>query len=399
MTTIPYKAIINPIVWNPDNHDIYCDNPQQRIRDLEWDNINPIMNAKRWCDATLGDGLGSKAASSTEGDPYQLVDMFYNNGNGQDFADLATDYFKDLKNVRQTRDKSLAAAIITSKDYSLLQDTIVLGENVERIRTGVTMGLFEKISVPNLSGKWANFAQDLRYETNIPESKSPEPTFGGYSEVTVNVQKHGGAVGITERARKVINGANVFAKLVNQLQQVRQKKENALVVAEVEATASTPITGVDFGLRSGTPPLSSTNPADFWTNVIGTFEAVTSTSPEFNTILSKAFIFSEYSFNDIVRGAGSAGGPPIATQGSINEQVGPVAGLSGVTWARDNAVTSSTKIYVMDASRCIKVFIDGVRAYTVTDPDTETEKYVTKSYLTPKTVDANALYPVTGAAA
>jgi hypothetical protein len=309
---------------------------------------------------------------------------------------MAYSVYGKLNKAVETGDRSLAGAIITSKEYTLLQDTVILGTQEETIKTGILTGIFEEIPTPTLTGKFLAFANDVQYFTNLPESKSPEPTFGGVSATTVEVPKHGGAVAITDRARQVINtGADVFGRLVSQLLLKRAKSENELTAEEIETIdAVSPITGVDFGLRAGTPPLSSTTPSALWTSIINYFEG-TSTNAEFNTIISKGFIFNEYDSNDQVRGLYQ----PINTQSAVNESSSAVRGLSGVTWYRDDTMDSSTIIYVLDRNKAIKIFRGPTIAYTVKDPDTETEKYVTKSHMIPKTVNQSAIRAVTGSAA
>ena len=100
------------------------------------------------------------------------------------------------------------------------------------------------------------------------------PSKGTGSTTTVNIQKHGGAVAITQRAQAVINNDNPFQRLVTQMGQKKLFDENDMIADVIEAVTATTYAGVDFGLRAGTPPLSSTNPVDFLATTISTFEAL-----------------------------------------------------------------------------------------------------------------------------
>ena len=379
MENIFMKSYKNPIIHNPEDHIIYQDNPARKLDD-NYVYENPIMNARGF----------SLAASSKDTDPLRITEVFYG-----EHADTANDFYSKLNKAKETGDRSLAAAVITSKEYTLLQDSAVLGQNEELIRTGILTQIFEEIAAPNLAGKWNTFANDVRYLTNLPESKSPEPTFGGVSQTTIEVPKHGGSIAITDRARQVINGADVFGRLVSQLLQKRSLSESIIVRTAIEGIAATnDQTGVDFGIRSGTPPASTQNPIDLINTLINFFDA---TRGSWDTIVSKSFIFNEYSLNDIVRGGSVLN--PLPQVGTVQEQSGPVPALQGVTWFRDNLMSSSTNMYVMDRTQAGKSFRGPTRAYTVTDPDTETEKYVTKSFFTTYIVDGTLIARVTGVAA
>ena len=378
----------NPIIYNPIDRVVYSHDLSEVNDDYTY--RNPIVNARIYNSA-------NSLAGSIQEKNEAKIRAFYNNGTEEtNYRDMAVSAFDQVNKAVETGDKSVAAAIITSKEYTVLQDTVVLGTNEELIRTGILVGLFEEIATPSLTGKFLNFANDVQYFTNLPESKSPEPTFGAASTTTVEVPKHGGSVAITDRARQVINqGTDVFSRLVGQLQQKRLKSENELTAEEIETIDGvSPITGVDFGLRAGTPPLSSTTPSAVWTSIINYFEGTVS-GADFNTIVSKGFIYNEYVSNDQVRGLYQ----PINNQSAVNEQSSSVPGISGVTWVRDDTMDSSTIIYVLDRTKCIKIFRGPTIAYTVRDPDTETEKYVTKSHMLPKTVDNTAIRAVTGSAA
>jgi len=375
------KKFENPIIYNPVDHVIYMDDMGKL--DDSYSYRNPIMNAKSY----------SLAASAKQDDPLRVTENFYNNGKEEtNFSDIANDYYSKAIKAKETGDRSLAAAIITSKEYTLLQDTVLLGTNEETIRTGILGSLFQEISTPTLTGKYRAFTNDLVYFTNLAESKSPEPTFGAATETTISVPKHGGAVAITDRARQVIAGADaIYSDLISKLQLKRALSESIIVRTAIEGIAATnDQSGVDFGAR--TSMLSTTNPVDLWTTIINFFEGK---QRDFNSILSKAFIYNEYINNDIIRGNGT----PLTNQGSFNESSGPTPALNGVTWYRDNLMSSSTNMFVFDRNAAGKNFRGPTRAYTVTDPDTETTKYVTKSHFDCVIVDGTAIARVTAVAA
>jgi len=382
--TLEYR---NPIIYNPVvgkifEHDLTEVNDSYEYR-------NPIVNVKAY---NRANSLAGSVSEKNEA----RISAFYNNGTEEsNHRDIATKFFGQMNKAVETGDASLAAAIITSKEYTVLQDSVILGTNEEIIRTGVLVSLFEEIPTPTLTGKFLSYANDVQYFTNLPESKSPEPTFGTASTTTVEVPKHGGSIAITDRARQVINtGGDVFSRLVSQLLQKRSKSENELTAEEIETNTSGPITGVDFGLRAGTPPLSSTTPSALWTTIINYFEGTVS-GAQFNTIISQGFIFNEYISADQVRGLYQ----PINNQTAVNEQSSSVPGISGVSWVRDNTMDGTTDMFVLDRNKAIKIFRGPTIAYTVRDPDTESEKYVTKSHMIPKTVDSTAIKQVTGVAA
>jgi hypothetical protein len=297
---------------------------------------------------------------------------------------------------RSSKSNSKAGAIITSLDFPESQDTPFIGANPETsIRTGVLASLFQTVAMPVLSGKWRSAtSNDLKYYRNLAETQSPIPSKGTGAVTTVTIQKHGGAVAITQRAQAVINNDNPFQRLVTQMGQKKLFDENDMIADEIEANTANTYAGVDFGLRAGTPPLSSTNPVDFLTNTVNTFEAL---SQPVNLFISRGFMYWEYIYNDIIRG-GSVAGNPLPPQGNINEQVSPFPGLDGVRWARDNAITATTAGWAMN-DNAIKLFRGPSRNYTIADEDIETTKYVTKNYFMPKTVDLTLIYKVTGIAA
>ena len=371
------KQYINPIIFNPVDHVIYQDNGKPL--DDAYQYSNPIMNAKSY----------SLAASSKQDDPLRVTEMFYNNGTEEtNFSDRANDFYSGLEKAKEKGDRSLAAAIITSKEFTLLQDTVVLGTNEELIRTGILTQIFEDVATSTLTGKYLAFANDLVYHTNLPESKSPEPSFGAVSETTIEVPKHGGAVAITDRARQVINGGDVFGRLVGQLQQKRALSESTIVRDAIEGIAATNNqAGVDFGAR--TSMLSTGNPIETIIKIVDFFEA---TNGVWNAFVSNGLPYIEYVNNDVVRGTANG----IVPVGTVSETSGPFPAATGVTWFRDNLMSTLTEGYAIDRTRAGKNFRGPTKAYTVTDPDTETEKYVTKSHFDCIIVDPTTIARVTG---
>jgi len=379
------KQYKNPIILNPADHVVYMDNLKPLNEDYKYE--TPIYNAKAY----------SLAASAKHDDPLKITEVFYNNGTEEtNFSDIANDVYSKLNKAKESGDRSLAAAIITSKEFVGLQDNLILGQNDEIIRQGILTQLFEEVAAPTLTGRWLSWANDLRYLTNIPESKSPEPSMGTASVISVEVPKHGGAVAITDRARAVItDGGNVFSRMTAQLQQKKARSESIIVRDAIEAIAATnDQTGVDFGARAGTPPGSTTNPTDLINTLITFFEA---TAGIWDTVVSKAFIYNEFALNDVVRGGNTLN--PLPPIGSVTESIRNVSVLPGINWYADNIMSSSTNMYVMDRGRAGKSFRGPTRAYTVTDPDTETEKYVTKSFFATYIVDGTLIARVTGVAA
>jgi len=382
------RKIEFPVVWNPSDNIVYVDDPYRKQPTYEI----PLMNVAAYM-ASLPHA--SKAASVNS----PLEEIYFNNGKEEyNFLDKAISFTDAIHQAQQAGSplerRSKAAALITSTDYSDFQNVTIIGQSTQApILRGITKQQFETISLPNLSGKFASFDDDLRWLTNIPEGKSPEPSGGFGSTITVSVQKHGGAVAITERAEMVINGDNPFPRLVSRLQDKREQSENAMVVAEIEGNTAHTQAGVDAGLRSGTPPVSQTNPEATITALIGISEGL---NKPFNLMFSKGFIFNEWSLNDVIRGAGNLS--PLPTQTNINESTSPFPAYGGVTWVKDNAFSSSTAGWIMN-SDAIKNFVGPTRAYTVADPDAETRRYVTKAYFSPDTVEAANIYEVTGIAA
>ena len=374
MSNIVTKEYKNPIILNPVDKTIYMDN----LAPLDDSYVygNPIVNTKAY----------SLAASAKADDEYSITDAFYNNDTQETkFADMANELVS----------KSKAGAIITSKEYSILADaTTLLGTQEEPTQQGILSQIFETVSTSTLTGKYRTFTDDLVYFTNLPESKSPEPTFGSATEVTVEVPKHGGAVAITDRARQVIAGADAeYRRLINRLQTKRARSESIIVRDAIEAIAATNNqSGVDFGATTGTPAVATYNPSLLlWPAIYNFFDGQ---NRNFDTFLSNALPFYEYVGNYNTRGTVLT--PPANVPGNINQSIRSAPGLEGVRWFVDNLMTTLTEGYAIDSSMAGKNFVGPTRAYTVTDPDTETEKYVTKSHFECLIVDATAIARVTG---
>jgi len=377
-----------PTVINPVDGIMYVDNPYSAEPTYDI----PLIDTRAFM-AQVG---GNSKAASTQ----HNHEIFFSNDKPEyNFEDIANQYYDKIAQARAAPTKqervSKAAAVITSLDFSDFQTATntVIGQNAETaIRQGILLSLFETVAVPNLSGRFISFTNDLKYFRNIPESKSPEPSKGSGTYTTVTVQKHGGAIAITQRAQAVINADNPFQRLVAQMAQKKNNDENAMMAAEIEGNTANTFAGVDFGARSGSPPASTTNPVDTLNTIRTTFDAL---SQDVDLFITKGFIYWEYVYNDIVRG-GVNNIPP--SQGASNEQVGPFPGLDGVRWARDNAISSSTAAWVLN-NNAIKNFRGPSRNYTIADEDTETTKYVTKNYYLPKTVDSTLIYKITAVAA
>ena len=382
------KKIEFPVVYNPKDSIVYVDDPYRKVPVY---NI-PLMNVAAYMNSLPH---ASKAASVNS----PLEEIYFNNGKPEyNFLDMAIEFTDKAHQAQQLGSpfarRSAAAALITSTDYADFQNVTIIGQTTQTpIKRGITKQQFEEISVPNLTGKFASFDDDLKWHTDIPEGKSPEPSGGTGSLLSIAVTKHGGAVAITERAELVINGDNPFPRLVSRLQDKRELSENAMVVAEIESNTAHSQAGVDAGSRSGTPPVSQTNPLDTITILIGISENL---NKGFNKFFSKGFIYNEWNLNDIIRGAGNLS--PLPTQQSIDESTSPFPAYGGITWVKDNAFTSSTAGWLLN-DEAIKNFRGPTRAYTVADPDAETRKYVTKVYYKPDTVESANIYRITGIAA
>jgi hypothetical protein len=330
-----------------------------------------------------------------------LSDVFYDtlipgDPEGRTFADMAKDNLQEFQNAKVNKDLQRAAAIITSRDYLAFQETTILGTNTVDTRTGILTGLFQSVNVPNLKGEWATQDDGVKYFNNVAEGTTVEPSAGTGSIVTVEIPKNEGAVAITDRAQMVINNDNPYTRLSARLQQERLKNENAVVAAEIESNTAHTFTGVDFGAR--TSNVSTTNPIDFWNTVINTFDGLNKNY--FNLIVSKAAIYNEYVTNDVVRGAGSAGGPPLSPAANVNESVSTgLPGLAGgVRWARDNAISSATAMWIM-WDGAIKVFRGPTTLFGVRKEEIEYTKTVLRAYMTAETVDSDLIYEATGVAA
>ena len=370
----PLFTIGNQIVQNHKNNIVYKDLPAFEVNELPFDSMEEIMDAK------ILYKTKSRTASITNGsDPYKITDAFLGK-----YADTAKNMITEIRTARQTRDKSLAAAIITSKDYGLLQDTVVIASQFtpESIEVGPTSALFEEIGTTTFSGKWRDFAHDLKWYRNIPEGKSPEPSKGTSSEATFNVQKHGGAVAITDRARDVINSVDIFSRLVNQLQEVRLRDENLLVVEEIENNTGNSETGIDFST-------ASSNPLAMINEIIADFGRTPDT--RWDTFLSKGFIRNWYNALDVIRGQLA----PIPNQ-SVQQGAMKVAGFPvEVTWVAEEDLSSSTAGIALNRT-ALKKFRGPTRQYTITDQEKEYQKYTIKTHLAAKTVKPELIYNVTG---
>lgn len=337
------------------------------------------------------DKIVQSRAASTPAERIEKAEALMGNKKYRDFQSLLA----IAQSIDYAQKHSRAGAVITSLDYTSFQDTPTLGGNVEnRIRTGILASLFQTVPMPVLSGKWRSETNDLKYYRNLMETESPVPSKGTGTTTTVTIQKHGGAVAITQRAEAVINNDNPFQRLVTQMGQKKLFDENDMIADEIEANTANTYAGVDFGLRAGTPPLSSTNPIDFLNTTRTTFGAL---SQDIDLFISRGFMYWEYFWNDVVRG-GALAGNPIGNSGTVNEQISPFPGLDGVRWARDDAITATTAGWALN-NNAIKLFRGPSRNYTIADEDIETTKYVTKNYFMPETMDTALIYKITGIAA
>jgi len=379
------KKMQNPIVIDYVAGVVYKDNPYvSNVFDLDFRDQEPIMDAKAW--NSLQKNQSKTAAVGT--DPLKIADVFLGK-----YADIANQMFTDIKEARRTRDLSKAAAIITSKDYPLLQDAVVVAEQPEFIETGIVSGLFEEVAINQLSGKYRDFAHDLKWYRNIPEGKSPEPSFGSVSEVSFRLFKHGGAVAITDRARDVINSGNIFSRLVNQLQEVRLADENAMVVTEVESNTGNTEAGVDFGAMTGA--LSTNNPKGVIAEINADFGNSTRPELRWDLFLTKSRVFSEYVTNTFVSGS-----PYVANIAQNPENGNISSGVPGfpsyVTWARaDELALDSGKDGIAMNRAAIKKWRGPTRQYTITDPEKEYTKYTTKTHFAVDTIKPELIYLVT----
>src|SRR6185436_20799770 len=105
------KRMENPVVTDPVAGLILKDNPYiKNVFDLDFKDLDPILDARAW--NSLKKDQSKTAAIGS--DPLKIADVFLGK-----HADIATQMFSDIREARRTRNASLAAAIITSKDYSL----------------------------------------------------------------------------------------------------------------------------------------------------------------------------------------------------------------------------------------------------------------------------------------
>jgi hypothetical protein len=379
------KRMENPVVTDPVAGLILKDNPYiKNVFDLDFKDLDPILDARAW--NSLKKDQSKTAAIGS--DPLKIADVFLGK-----HADIATQMFSDIREARRTRNASLAAAIITSKDYSLLQDSVVVAENPEFIETGVVSGLFEETAINQISGKYRDFAHDLKWFRNIPEGKSPEPSFGSVSEVSFRLFKHGGAVAITDRARDVINGGNIFSRLVNQLQEVRLADENDMVVDEIETNTTNTEAGVDFGQMTGTA--STNNPKGLIAEINADFGNSTRPELRWDLFITKSRVFSEYVTNTFVSGS-----PYVANPAQNPENGNISSGIPGfpsyVTWVRaDEMALDSGKDAIAMNRSAIRKFRGPTRQYTITDPENEYTKYTTKTHFAVETIKPELIYLVT----
>jgi len=371
-------------VWNPEDHFIYLDKPSNKGHQIKYE--DRVMDALAWA---KGNNLITKdnekglAAAATIGDPSDLQDCFYG-----PWAELADCRDQDVQTARKTSDKGLAASIITSTDYDLFAQPVILGESVETIPPGVLLNFWSDVATPRLKGQWQDTTSGVEYYLNVPEGELPEPSKGIAAVIDIDVPKHAGGVEITERADLVLGGNNPYASLVTALGQKRLLRENGLVAAELENT-TTVIGGVDFGLRGGTPPSSTNYPNDLWQTIIDSF-----VGGSFNGVASKNLVFNEYKNNDYNKGYQNT-----SLNVSTPDATGPAPGVDGVTWFRDQAIVSGTKLWAADRDKSGKNFRGPVRSFDISSERTESRSTWIKSYLQVKIVDQDFIREVTGVSA
>lgn len=368
------------LVWNPVDHIVYLDNPAIPANAIRYD--VPVMDSRAWTEQ-----VRSKSASIAVGsDPLALTDVFFG-----EYAELASDMLQEMHLAKQQRDRQRAASVITSQHYTAIQDTIILGESMDAVKTGVLTGFFEDVAVPTLQGEWIDYTNGVNYETNVPEGVAVEPTRGTATSTTYILPKHMGGVAITERAEAMINEANIFSRLVDELARRRLESENGLVATELE-TATT-ASGVDFGARSATVPF--TNTQDPLNGIMLTIaDLFDSNGGSLTGLASKNQAWYEYITNDHIKGIDAAN--PAITP---NESVGPVPGIPGAMWFRDNAISDATKVWAADRMKGGKNFRGPVRSFQVMDPKTETTEQYLKSYFLCEIVDTGFVRELTGCTA
>lgn len=373
-------------VWNPEDHCVYLDNPSKKGDKIQY--IDKVFDALAWAKANKiipknhEKGL---AAAELINEPTDTQDCFFG-----PFVELADCMDMDTSKAQKTQDKGLAGSIITSMDYDILTQPVILGESVEAISPGVLLGFFDDVATPRLKGEWLDTTSGVEYFTNVPEGILPEPTKGLGTTVAVDVPKHAGGVEITERADMILGGTNIYNDLVTALGRKRLLRENGLVAAELE-NATTVLSGVDFGLRAGTPPTSSNYPNDLWQTIIDSFAGQGGT---FNGVASKNLAFNEYKNNDYNKGYQT---PSLNVSGP--DASGPAPGVDGVTWFRDNAIISATKLWAADRNKAAKNFRGPVRSFDMSSERTESRATYIKSYLLVKIVDQDFIREITGVTA
>ena len=377
----------NGYILNPVNGNVYLFN---NARQGEFVYDEKVMNGRKYNETW------NKIASGND-DLTAISDIFTDTkvpGEDYSFCDLVKGIHQDLNYAVKANDENKIAAVITSKDYEVFQvPTLVTTQAVAPIRTGVLSSLFEEVATPQLSVRYGNETDDLVWHTFVPEGATVDPSKGAAGYTDIFVAKHEGAVAETFRAKMVLGGNDPLARLTQRLALKRLQKENAMVAAEIQSNTSSPTTGVDFGARTGLA--STTEPVTLWSTLVALFEGFNKGT--FNTFVSKGFIYNEYIFNDIVRGV-NAPIPTISNQGT-NESRFSIPGMSGVTWVTDNAITSTTAGWAMDASLAIKQFRGPTTAFTVESQERETTKNVIRTYYNLETVDAQMINKVTGIAA
>jgi hypothetical protein len=384
----------NPLVYSAYHGCVYQDDLRipSRALDIDKHRLVKLMDARKWVEA-------SGALGKTQEDRDRAASVFTNTSLADCFfgplQSIADDKFRDLAVAQDTRDKDLAASIVTSQDYQTLQSTIIIGEQAIVTESAVLLQPFEEVQVPTLRGDWLDVTGDVEFHTNVPEGHSVRPSKDTATSVPVSVQKNMGAVAITEMAEAVINVRPVFTRLVSKLGQARVRKEDEMLARLVD-TATNTTAGVDVGLRSGTPPLSSTVPKDMWTALQDEIAALE--KGPFDTVISAPKAYEETRDNDTNKGVYT----PYATA-APRVGVSPAPGIDGVTWYRSRAIEALsnglTKLWVMNASQAIKLFRSFTRSYEVVKVEEEYRTQYLKSFFTPMIVDFDAIIEVTGVTA
>jgi hypothetical protein len=374
----------NGYILNPTNGIVYLYN-NAAGGDFKYE--EPVMDGRRWADTW------NKVASEQD-DMTAISDIFYDTrvpGEDYTYTELVTGIHDKLNYAKKAKDENRIAAVITSKDYEAFQIPALVTTTSSTIRTGILGSLFEEIATPQLSVRYGNESDSLVWHTFVPEGTTVDPSKGSAGYTDIFVSKHEGAVAETFRTKMVLAGMDPLAKLTQRLALKRLQKENIMVAAEIQSNTASPTTGVDFGARTGLN--STTEPSALWGTLITLFESFNKGT--FNTIISKGFIYNEYILNDKVRGVNV----PLPDQSSTNEKKYAVPGLSGVQWATDNAITSSTAMWVCDRDLAIKNFRGPTTAFTVESQERETTKNVIRTYYQVETVDTQMINMVTGVAA